>query len=100
MGVMLYEMLTGHLPGDPIVPASAVSGLDTRFDRILNKAIHPDTAQCYDSSGEMPLALEDLITKFEQAPGLLRSGSLVRQSTVLGARPMVAGVLISAGKQC
>ncbi|MFT6794716.1 MAG: hypothetical protein ACJAR1_002730 [Rubritalea sp.] len=98
MGVMLYEMLTGHLPRNPIVPASAVSGSDTRFDRILNKAIHPDPAQRYDSSGEMALALEDLITKFEQAPGLLRSGPLARQSKVLGARPMAAGVLISAGK--
>ena len=65
MGVMLYEMLTGHLPGNPIIPASSVSHSDVRFDAILNKAIHPDPDQRYKTAGEMAVALEELIKKFE-----------------------------------
>jgi len=98
MGVMLYEMLTGLLPGDPIVAASNVSHSDARFDSILNKAIHPDPTQRYHTAGEMAAALEELIKKFEQAPGLLTSGALARRSTVLSGRSMAGGLTTPTGR--
>lgn len=75
MGVMLYEMLTGVLPGRPVIPASKKSGSSVLFDKILEKAIHPDPAQRYSTAGELAAALEEVILKFEKMPGLLKSGS-------------------------
>jgi hypothetical protein len=81
-----------------VIPASKLSGSNTAFDRILNKAIHRDPAQRYNTVGEMADALEELITKFEKTPGLLTSGAMTNQSRVLGGRPMAGGMIIAAGK--
>ncbi len=42
LGVVLYEMLTGRLPIGNFAPASAVSGVDPRFDDIIRGALQPD----------------------------------------------------------
>lgn len=73
MGVMLYEMLTGHLPGKPVVPASKKSGSNVAFDRILDQAIHPDPNQRYSTAGELGAALESVIDKLEKTPSLFTS---------------------------
>ncbi len=44
MGVMLYELLTGHLPGDPVVPVSRDSCSDQRFDAIIS-IIYPSRSR-------------------------------------------------------
>lgn len=71
MGVMLYEMLTGQLPGNPIMPASSLSHSDPRFDTILSKAIHPDPDLRYSTAGEMAESLETLIKQFDKVSGLM-----------------------------
>ena len=85
MGVMLYEMLTGGLPGDPVVPASREARSDVRFDAILSKAIHPDPALRYSTAGEMADALEEVIQKFDQPSVLTAPVGLVRAGGALGS---------------
>ncbi len=68
VGVMLYELLTGQLPGPVTQPASVLSGSDPRFDLIIKKAIHPNPAMRYKSAGEMRDALKDLLDQFDASP--------------------------------
>lgn len=39
LGVVLYEMLTGKRPGDPITPPSKPLGLDMRLDDVILRAL-------------------------------------------------------------
>jgi serine/threonine protein kinase len=70
VGVMLYQMLTGQIPRGAWLPASVLSpGTDRRFDQIITKAMQYDREARYQSSGEIRLALDAILT----AP-LLQSG--------------------------
>jgi serine/threonine protein kinase len=60
VGVILYELLTGHRPEDDEelpVPSSVV-GCDKKLDKIWAKATNHDPAQRYDSAEEMAHDLE------------------------------------------
>lgn len=74
MGVMLFELLTAKLPAEPFITASQLSQSDIRFDHIISKAINPDANLRYHTAGQMSAALEDLMHKFELAPGALKIG--------------------------
>ncbi len=65
MGVMLYELLTGGLPGQPFVLASKISQSDIRFDKIIAKAIAPDPEKRYLTADAMSEDLHDLIKNFD-----------------------------------
>ncbi len=80
MGVMLFELLTAKLPDKHFVTASELSQSDVRFDHIIAKAIDPDPNKRYHTAGQMSEALEDLMQKFDDAPGGL---SAKRKSTVV-----------------
>ncbi len=66
VGVILYELLTGHLP-DPEhpKPASRVANTDPRLDRVIRKATHSNPAMRYQDAGEMA---EDLIKITSTSP--------------------------------
>ncbi len=66
MGVMLYELLTGQLPGKPVFPASSISKSDPRFDSILAKAIHVNPNFRYSSAIELSDDLNDLLSNFDK----------------------------------
>lgn len=52
VGVMFYELLTGRMPGDSYASVTGFADADRRFDKIIQKAIHPDIEQRYDSADE------------------------------------------------
>jgi len=90
MGIMLYELLTAQLPGDPFVTASELSQSDKRFDHIIAKAINPDPNLRYHTAGQMAAALEDLKKSFEDVPGGLKFVAANTDSglnTMLGVSP-------------
>jgi len=54
VGVMLYQMLTGELPrGRFELPSHRVSGLDVRFDKIIDHALQTDPTKRYSSATEI-----------------------------------------------
>ncbi len=59
VGVMLYQMLTGHIPrGSFDPPSGEVPQLDPRLDAIVLKAMKTDREKRYASAAEMKTALE------------------------------------------
>lgn len=68
VGVLLYELLIGHLPSQPFIPASRVNDTDQRFDYIINKALHPVPAMRYETCAAMALDIDSLITNWAVNP--------------------------------
>ncbi len=53
VGVLLHELLTGHLPAEDPRPASVIARCDPRFDAIIRKATQPLPAARYSSAKEI-----------------------------------------------
>lgn len=60
LGVLLHELLTGHLPASDPRPPSAISHCDPRFDAIVSKATQPDPRLRYQSASEIADALQKI----------------------------------------
>jgi len=52
-GVVLYEMLTGTIPGEPRRSVTEFAKISTRWDSIIAKAIDPDPEKRYQDAGEL-----------------------------------------------
>ena len=62
VGVMLYQMLTGHVPrGRFEVPSRRVPGLDVRFDGIIDHAMQTDPEKRYSSATEIRTDLDKIL---------------------------------------
>lgn len=60
-GVMLHQMLTGHLPRGAFKPASElVPGLDPRFDGVISRAMQEDREDRYQMASHLRHDLEQL----------------------------------------
>ena len=67
-GAILYELLTGELPGSPYVPASQRGAVDPRFDKIIRRATHPSPSLRYADGAAMAADLRPLLEAL-QKPG-------------------------------
>jgi serine/threonine protein kinase len=63
LGVVLYQMLTGHVPRGAWEPPSVLAGTDPRLDAVIVNALMPDRAKRYGSAGEFKQALLGAVTQ-------------------------------------
>lgn len=58
LGVMIYQMLMGHLPRGAWQPPSSKAGIDPRLDSVVVRAMMPDRNQRFQSVTELRRAFE------------------------------------------
>jgi serine/threonine protein kinase len=61
LGVMLYEMLTGHVPRGAWEPPSRTLGADARFDEVVSRAMQTDPQKRFQNMGELTLVMKQLV---------------------------------------
>jgi predicted Ser/Thr protein kinase len=61
LGVMLYEMLTGHVPRGAWEPPSRSAGADARFDDIVSRAMQTDPHKRFQNMGELSTMMKQLV---------------------------------------
>ncbi len=67
VGVIFYELLTGHLPDKKaFVPASSEISSAPEFDHIIERAIHPNMDMRYPSAEAMHEAIEGVVLPSEE----------------------------------
>ncbi len=66
LGVVLYQMLTGELPGKPLEPPSQKVQLDVRLDEVVLRALEQEPERRYQHVSEVRTAVETIA----QAPRL------------------------------
>jgi len=67
-GVVLYEMLTGTIPGEPRRSVTEFAKISTRWDSIIARAIDPDPEKRYQDAGELRAHI-NVAMKQAAAPG-------------------------------
>lgn len=61
LGVMLYEMLTGHVPKGVWEPPSRTSGADVRFDEVISRALQADPGRRYQTVTDLSTAMSQVV---------------------------------------
>jgi serine/threonine protein kinase len=90
VGVMLYQMLTGDIPrGMFKMPSKKFQSIDPRFDAIVRRALEHDREERYQSSHELRLALDVILTTPRSEPGQESSAALPRQPAHTPGRTVV-----------
>lgn len=88
LGVVIYEMLTGELPGKPVVPPSRAPGgarIDVRLDEIVLRALEQEPERRYQHASEVNTA----VATMARAPGMDPPGkrrSFGRHLILVGTR--------------
>ena len=90
VGVMLYQMLTGDIPrGMFKMPSQKFQSIDPRFDSIIRRALEHDREERYQSSHELRLALDVILTTPRAVSGQESSAVLPKQPTNTPGRTVV-----------
>ncbi len=72
LGVVLYEMLTGHLPREPLKLPSQASAAHSHLDEIVLKSLEKRPRRRYRTASEFRSAVETATGKFHNFPGDMR----------------------------
>lgn len=94
LGVMLYEMLTGHTPRGNWPAPSKITSVDHRLDQIVLKALELEPDHRYQRASDLKSDLEMLKTA-PQARKLAGPGTRGRQAAAGIAAGVVAGLLLA-----
>lgn len=90
VGVMLYQMLTGDIPrGMFKMPSQKFQSIDPRFDAIIRRALEHDREERYQSSHELRLALDVILTTPRAVSGQESSAVLPKQPPNTPGRTVV-----------
>lgn len=83
VGALLHELLTGELPdgGTTLLSQSSAQKLDSRFDRILRRAMHPSPGMRFKNARELAEELKPLLSDLGRSS--LMTGGGGEQSTSL-----------------
>jgi len=104
VGVMLYELLAGKIPGDLYEPVTKYAKCDPMIDPLIRKAMSPKLQQRYSSSKEFADDLDDIYRKakklqhkssaspFLTTPATKNPANLASSSTVKTARTSKTGL--------
>ena len=83
VGALLHELLTGELPDEAnsLPSQSSAQKLDSRFDRILRRAMHPSPGMRFKDAREMAEELKPLLSSLGRSSLMTGGGS--EESTTL-----------------
>jgi capsular polysaccharide biosynthesis protein len=85
LGVVLYQMLTGELPGAQLQPPSRKVHIDVRLDEVVLVALEKDRKRRYQQASEVKTAIETIAKDSEpQLAKDLRSASGRKSETGTG----------------
>ncbi|MFZ4763392.1 MAG: protein kinase domain-containing protein [Roseimicrobium sp.] len=88
VGVMLYQMLTGHIPRGHFEVPSKLTAVDPRFDAIVLRAMKTDPAQRYQSALEIRRDLDLILTVPLVQAGGESSAALPKQAMPANRKPV------------
>ena len=87
VGVMLHELLTGHLPDADPRPASQICGCNHRLDAVIQRATHPDPNRRFTSAAELARELGNIAA--------MPSRTLQTGSPTIKGNPNTGGAALS-----
>ncbi len=93
VGVMIHELLTGHLPDVDPRPASQICGCSPRLDAVIARATNPDPNRRYSSALELAKELAQIMAVPNRT---LRTGAAIKQAKPRATSPALSKPLLKA----
>ena len=87
VGVMLHELLTGHLPNADPRPASQICGCNHRLDAVIQRATHPNPNRRFASAAELARELGNIAVMPNRT---LRTGTPATKATPNAGVPAIS----------
>jgi len=87
LGVVLYEMLTGELPGKPLEPPSRKAHIDVRLDAVVLRALEKQPELRYQHASEVKTMVESIAGTATQVPVTGKTGAANSQPLEAIATP-------------